>query len=142
MTRRRIPDEVKILTGTFRKDESGAPAPSPAAQGVPIRPYGMKGEGRKHWDEVVPRLMAMGVVGVCDTPILVVMCDWWAVYQAYREKAVVGTATWREHLMGGRAWDRYLKIAERFGMTAWDRTKIRVPVRAAKGVSSRKREAE
>ena len=91
----------------------------PAPPGVPTPPIDLEGEAKKHWDEVVPILINMGVATSVDSHALTQMCHWWAEWKklADREtKPITALQT---------ASYNWLRLAGRFGLTPSDRADIR-----------------
>jgi P27 family predicted phage terminase small subunit len=144
--RPRKPDELKILEGTFRKDRDGDPSQAVQATGEPAPPPHLKGEALAFWSEVVPGLVATGVAKAADAPALAGMCEWWARYRklARRLDRMTGKAAKampQVVMMLGIAWDKFDRVAARFGLTPSDRAKLRLgDQQKTAGVMSRRRD--
>src|SRR5262245_11280445 len=119
------PTSVHKLRGTYRADRHGSRLSS-AGSGRPIRPSHLTADARKHWQAVVPALVAAGVVEKLDTPALTALCELWQVRR-------VAYAVWLAEpksknarvsfIESDRAWST---AAKEFGLTPAARTKLRV----------------
>lgn len=122
-----------------RHAESGDAVP---ATGTPMPTRKLDAHGLCLWGAVVPGLIAAKIVGEADSQYLTDMCFWYSVHE--RAMKLVDEA-----LEGGKiptavtaaaiAWDKFDKIASRFGLTPSDRAKLRVQPAATGGVEARKR---
>lgn len=135
-----IPDEVKILRGTFRDER--VQGSRVQAEGEPEMPEHLEGDAQKHWMEVVPQLVAMGLAKRCDASLLAGMCEWWAMYRQLMVMAMDGTDDWRARRQCMNAWNCYCKVAKKFGLNPQDRLRLIVPAKKSEGVASRPREAQ
>lgn len=124
--KRRGPDALKIVQGTYRPDKSGSLDSKVNATGEPVMPDWLVGEARKHWEDVVPELIDMGIVKAIDTHMLACMCVWW---QRFRE-ATTKTAL-------AESFYQWEKCARTFGMNPSDRSRLSVKPEGRK-VRSRK----
>src|SRR5262245_32665530 len=137
------PDELKLLKGTWRRDQDGDPATVIQAPGVPAMPRRLTGEAAEMWGRVVPGLIAAGLARECDTDQLALMCEWYGRYREYSDRldtAPESQDTYRLMIQVGIANTNFDKVASRFGLTPSDRAKLRADSRpATQKVVSRKR---
>lgn len=135
--------ELKIR-GTFREDRHAEREAIPEAAGVPVKPASLKGEAGKHWDAVVPQLVANGTAKEIDTPALVALCKTWGRYVACDAKLDKKP---EDKNLGVRAESylrQWLALAAKLGLTPADRQRLRVDKpQTPEGVSAfaRKRQA-
>lgn len=147
--RPRKPDELKILDGTFRADKDGDPAVLVPGDGEPVPPGHLKGEALTFWKQIVLQLLKMGVAKVSDSAELAAMCEWHARYlrvsRALDRCPVTGAGSGKLSQLlvsASIAWDKFDRIACRFGLTPSDRAKLRVADRPkGGGVPKRERKA-
>lgn len=127
MGRPRKPTEKHVRDGTLRKDRHGSRTKQPKFDGEPERPAGLSADARKHWETIVPALIAQGVAKSIDAPALAAMCEQWGEYCAAKRLKVYDLKEKRQRQMlinaALRAWR---DLAARFGMTPTDRAKIEV----------------
>ena len=142
--RPRKPDDLKILTGTFRDDRSGSGA-SVEADGEPAPPKHLAGEALQFWKEIVPDLVAKGIAKRLDSTVLAIMCQWYARYLKYSKQLdkmkPADPDLFRQQLLAVGAFKQFDKIAGRFGITPSDRAKLRTSDKPKAGIMSRKRNA-
>lgn len=114
----------------------------PVAAGKPVRPADLDGEAAAHWEQVVG-LIDPNCLGRLDAIALAEMCRLWARYRKLEK-------LWDEHLLDKdvrcactACYDRWERMAGKFGMTPGDRTKISTGGgdKPAKCVASRSRTA-
>src|SRR5262245_42122475 len=123
------PTSVHKLRGTYRADRHGSRLSS-AGSGRPIRPSHLTADARKHWQAVVPALVAAGVVEKLDTPALTALCELW---QVRRVAYVLWLSDPRNKnlrigfIESDRAWST---AAQQFGLTPASRTKLRIDTTA------------
>lgn len=136
MPRIRRPVESRLLDGTYEPGRHG-PLPDPAESVTPpTRPDDLTGTARKYWDELLGLLP--GVVRERDGPMLAEMCRF--RYELTRIRGELrrtkpGGKGYNQLLVAsGIAFDKFDKIASRFGLTPSDRAKLRAemsgPVKA------------
>lgn len=139
------PIELKVLKGTYRKDRDGDIADAVKTSGLPIKPSGMPADESAIWDEVVPKLVEMGVAKEVDSSELGSMCFWIATENTLRKTI----RKMRKHGMtmdyrrlqssaaeAFKCWD---KIAMRYGMTSSDRATLKTETPGDGGVRRRNR---
>lgn len=129
------PVEVRRLEGNPRKH----PMPEPLHVGGRLigelePPEDLPEDGRKVWEQIVPRLAEVGIVDKVDTFALEAMCTQWArAKQASRIIADQGHVTLGstgqlvEHpaLQTERtAYQQFLRFAEHFALTPVARTRL------------------
>ena len=91
-------------------------------------PLTLSTEAKKHWKDVVPKLVAMGVAKSIDAPALVMLCESWAIYQDLRRYYLVAELTERILLAAKlqSAMKTWGNQAGMFGMTPSDRARLTV----------------
>jgi phage terminase small subunit len=138
---------------TSRPHDGGDILPIRAAQGratrvvaggEPLKPRRLPSDVARVWDEIVPGLVALGVVAEIDTTYLVMLCEWRALYRRYMaqlaklkdgDKRVAQLTT-----LAAIAQDKADKIGAKFGLSPKDRDKLRVPQKQDDGgVMARRR---
>jgi len=75
-----VPDSLKMIRGTFRKDRVNKNAPNPA----PVRPKPSKSlndKERKVWKDLAPMLYDLGVLTEMDVVAVTLLCRDIAMYQ-------------------------------------------------------------
>lgn len=127
--RRPKPLAVLKLSGGYRQDRHGRRELEDPATGVPEMPALLKGEARKLWETIVPRLVEMGIARAIDAPDLAAMCMWWSIWHS-----CIKTATRNASKMqaAAKAWTHFAPLADRFGMNPSARARIAIPVPAKK----------
>lgn len=139
------PHEILLLEGTFRPDKHGDPQAEVVAEGDPVPPATLSKAALAHWNEVVPRIMALGVAKAADADALGVLCEWKARYdrlsKIFDKMSPTNKQFHRTMLQLSNCSERWRQLALEFGLTSLARTKMRRPVKEAKeaGVASRKR---
>lgn len=139
MARQPKPLSLHIDQGTYRADRHGSLDSVVSPAGVPTRPRSLKGEARKFWDRVVPGLVSSGVARACDTDTLTALCQWWARYVRYSEALDTAecepgsTEFGRIMTAASTSWEKFEKLAGRFGLTPADRMHLRVEQGQTKG---------
>jgi P27 family predicted phage terminase small subunit len=117
------------MRGTYRDDRHGSRL-SRLGSGRPIRPSRLTGDARKHWQTVVPPLVAAGVVEKVDTPALTSLAELWAAYRATYAAWCAEPKNKKaraDMLEFHRAWST---MAQQFGLTPAARTKLQIPPRS------------
>lgn len=72
------PLALHISDGTFRADRHGGTANAP---GEPRKPNGISTESESLWEQVVPQLMELKIVGRIDETVLLRLCETWTLYR-------------------------------------------------------------
>lgn len=123
MGRPRKPTAILKLEGDYSPSRHGYRGAEPQPQGEPRKPDGLPRDASRHWDEQVPRLVAMGVVKSVDGPALEEMCRWWSRLQVLNRRRVQDYRTLTLAAMCAKQWR---DLAARFGATPSDRAKLSV----------------
>jgi len=85
MSRKPIPDQLKVLAGTFRKDREIQGLPEfESVESFPAAPSYLGPDGVEMWNDLGPKLVAAGVLKVVHLYPLEQLCHEW---QMFREKA-------------------------------------------------------
>ena len=75
-----MPTKLRILRGGVHPERINLEEPVPAD--LPLdKPVWMTAAGSAKWDELVPHLVAMGVVTAADVDALTAYCECWARWQ-------------------------------------------------------------
>lgn len=114
--------------------------------GAPNPPTWLKGEARAEWKRIVPKLEH--ALATIDRAGLVMLCEAWADYVTLSAQLAAAPqpaegadaetwaahATWLRGLGGERngAYQRWVTLAQRFGLTPADRARVKLPAPAAK----------
>lgn len=123
--RRPKPTPVLKLQGTYAPGRHADRGVELAASGEPTRPAWLKGEALKFWKRVVPQLVSLGVAKEVDTDALAAMATWWAAWRKHSVKADRGdTSAFRASVS---AWDKFVALADRFGLSPTARIRLSVP---------------
>lgn len=107
----------------------------------PWRPAWLKGEGRKEWERVAPKLYKEGLLTELDRVPLAMYCQ---AYGDYLEALALSTSPMIKTTNGNiiqnpavgianQAWKRCLNTASRFGMTPGDRQNVRTVEKPSEG---------
>jgi P27 family predicted phage terminase small subunit len=127
----RKPTAILKINGGFRKDRHGVRGDVAPPPGVPEKPSDLSEPAGWLWDQVVPGLVEMGVVGRLDTPELVEMCRWYGRYRRCAEVMdgadLSDKGSYRIVIQTSMTWQRFESIASRFGLTPIDRSKLQAP---------------
>ena len=78
--RRPVPDSLKMIRGTFRKDRVNKNSPNPALV-CPKPSKSLNDKERKVWNELAPMLYDVGVLTEMDVVALTLLCRDIAMYQ-------------------------------------------------------------
>jgi P27 family predicted phage terminase small subunit len=126
------PSAVLKLNGSWRtedrkKTELSVPCEAPSA------PDWFCAEAKQEWGRIIPQLVRVGIVTPQDRAMLVVHCQAWGEYEQAARRVNefdAGTAHHEGHIVDhprvvmGRAFERLMKTADRFGMSASARTRL------------------
>jgi P27 family predicted phage terminase small subunit len=129
MGRPRKPTAALDRAGTRRQDRHGDRENEPKFVGLPERPTDLSPEARKHWDQVVPKLIDAQVATAIDAAALVQMCESWAEVVASRKVKVPAydlDGRRKRQMMINGALKAWRDLASRFGLTPVDRAKLEV----------------
>jgi P27 family predicted phage terminase small subunit len=127
--RPRKPTQSLERSGQFREDRHGGRKQGPKFAGEPALPTGLSADAKKHWELVVPALVASGVATAVDGPALEAMCALWGELQAARR---IKIPAWdmqgkrQRQMMIASALREWRNLAARFGLTPADRARIEV----------------
>ena len=134
MVNKAIPDHIKILKGTGRKDRLNPDAPNYEASEIQCPPH-FKGMRREVWMDIVPKLIKAGVATNIDVYALEALCEKWCEYRIAQDSlnergSVILTRTGVPQLspyysVAKQALGDFGKLMTEFGMTASSRTKIK-----------------
>lgn len=136
--RPRKPVEQLKREGRFRKDRHGDRS-EPVIDDVPTRPKTLTGEAKALWDEVVPALIKAGVARATDAPLLVSMCELWALYRAAHKVAVKWPTDKDARIAVTAYWAKFAAAAAVCGMSPEARSRVAVDAPKTGGVAARKR---
>ncbi len=122
---RKTTEELKA-SGGYRKDRHGNRADVSPAPGEPIRPEGMTPGQAQIWDSVLASLPA-AAIGEKDESAMVELIE---TYQRMRDVGALlaENRTDKDNRIAYCAFfDRWLKLAQEFGLTPRSRAAIKVP---------------
>lgn len=117
---RKTTEEIKRDNKNYQPDRHGYGAIQ-ATQKPPRKPTGLTKNKAANdlWTKYVPLLCEMGHVSVLDEPQLTAMCEWWSRYRMYSADPTCKPADVQ------KAYDTFKGIASKFGLTPYDRQKLR-----------------
>jgi len=135
--RRPVPDSLKMIRGTFRKDRVNKNAPNPALV-CPKPSKSLNNKEKKVWNELAPMLFNLGVLTEMDVVALTLLCRDLAMYQECiatikkegRVIKMVGSQGQIVHKVNPcytihrQLADSILQMLREFGMTPASRMKI------------------
>lgn len=128
----RKPTVMKILEGTFRKDQSAVNEPKPEVIKIPPpMPEGLNEIGKNEWEKMTLELSKIGLLTTIDTSQLAAYCNeignYWEAEKIrknpeipYTDKAGLFDRA-QKHLKQAR------DLAVQFGFTPASRSRINVP---------------
>lgn len=140
------PTSILKVRGSWRADVRDG---EPACSGVPTAPEWLEGEALAKWNQLVPRLERMGVIGDIDGDVIAAYCEAWAEFvEARAWIAENGRLACSEkggeyqHPMVGiknKAVERMGRLGAQFGWSASARTglKVEAPQKQDDGGKSR-----
>ena len=132
--RKRTPDALKIIKGTFRKDQ--AHDQIEVDVGVPDCPDWLNSEGKKYWSDVAPFLQENNLISVCDLSSFSLHCDSYGLFvevskrienldsmidatpQGYEVQSVLVQ-------IRNKLWDQVMKSKDAFGLSPQARSSIK-----------------
>lgn len=133
------PTNVLKVRGSWRADTRDG---EPQASGVPHPPAWLEGVALAKWQEYVPQLERMGLLGECDADALVAYCEAWAEFVEATEYikehgriAISENGGEYQHPMVGiknKAVERMNRLGSQFGWTPSARTGLKVEKEAKK----------
>lgn len=138
MGRRTTPKADRKRQGTFR-DDRHADTPD-APPGKAQKPSWLEGDADKYWDHIAPHLEAAGLLSVLDEETCGGMCFFLAKFVMHEqtlkaseeaggvpEMTVTPNGCLIQHPAAGarnKAWEKFEKLAGKFGKTPSDRAAI------------------
>lgn len=139
---RRVPDDIKVVRGTFRKDRARPDGEVKAASTKP--PVTISKEARKFWRELQPGVAYM--ISDRDRQALALTCEALAQHQAaaaiiaaqgstYEAVTEAGAILVRERpevRIAADAWRRALRGLAEFGLTPASRCRVPQPLQPRK----------
>ena len=141
------PTNMKLLSGTFRKDRATPGEPTPKIE-VPSPPSHLDAEARREWKRISVELARLGLVSKIDRAVLALYCQTWSDWTQAREelkghgrtvKSPNGYEIPSPHLTIANAAGKELRaLAAEFGMSPASRTRVK----AEKPSAPRKSRAE
>ena len=84
-------------------------------------------EARKHWEEIMPRLVDDGVIYAVDISVIQVACTMWGLYQEYLNKGAVKAAI--------ECQKQYISILKMYGASPKSRSEVKQKASADKKAS-------
>tara|TARA_B100000809_G_scaffold128677_1_gene126725 strand:- start:1247 stop:1699 length:453 start_codon:yes stop_codon:yes gene_type:complete len=134
MANKPLPDHIKLLKGTARKDRLNPQAPKFEVDEIQCPPH-FKGKHREVWMDIVPKLIKAGVATNIDSYALEALCEKWCEFREAQTKlndngTVILTPSGFPQLspyysISKQALNDFGKLMTEFGMTASSRTKIK-----------------
>jgi len=122
---RKTLEELRQM-GAFRPARHADRIDEPQFDGVPVKPRGLDPIASKHWDAVVPDLVARAVVKGIDAPALTSMCILWSLFQKSAKKAEADPTDKlvRSAITGYHA--AWVRVAASVGLTPADRARLSI----------------
>ena len=128
--RKRKPDSIKILQGTYRSDRQGAPELKPSPDGAPVKPEFALPEAGAFWDAYVPELVRMGVAAAVDAPRLQLLCESWALLRRATDRLNEDPFDKVARCAQAEYSRQFTAATSEFGLTPSARSRIQVQVKA------------
>lgn len=137
-----LPDKIKNLRGTSRKDRSNPSQPVPkAADSIPDAPQYWNKYAKEEWYRVTAELQAIGILHEIDLSIIQVYCYNWGLWcEASRTLEEEGKTIMMQNKGGGvypikspwiaiksDAEKALMKLTSEFGFSPASRTRISAP---------------
>lgn len=140
MSRPKIPLQEKVLSGARirnDRDEEAQVANAAVDLGMPPCPRWVKGEAKKHWDILGPKLVQAGLLSVVDGDVFGLHCDNIAAYEQVCEKLTkiddwiartpndfVIQSAWLQ--VRNKLQELIIKTAREFGLTPAARSNVKI----------------
>lgn len=147
--RPRVPREVKVIRGTFRKDRNPEHEMEPSkVPEVPKPPSYLGKYAKKLWKQLAPELYDAGILTVVDLPALEMCCDAYGQFRELRDAihrpldpdtGKKGKRTLAEYMLGQNsqtmpeytnmksAFQTFKSYLTEFGFTPASRNRIEIP---------------
>lgn len=148
MPKPRIPTKMKMLKGTFRRNEAPANEPEPAVlDAAPKPPSHLNRWAKTMWRDTAAELLALGMLTKIDLYSLEVLCEQYGIYRELKDaithleqpggsrikisiaKYLAGqnSQTIPEYAAMRGAFERYTALLKEFGLSPASRSRIDVP---------------
>jgi len=134
MGRKRVPQELKIVRGTYQpcRDPRGGEKISNALQNVPRVPSGLRDEGKKLWQRLTAYLVEVGILLEHHIPLLQIVCMEYQVYWDANSRLASGKRIKLEErrelrLLKNGAYQNFRMLLLEFGLTPSAAEKIPKP---------------
>lgn len=139
--RPKTPKSLKIIQGTFRKDQDHNEIE--VTSGIPACPSWINGSGKKYWSEIAPILEENNLLSVCDLSTFSLHCDSMGLFVEIAERIEsvdeLITVTPQGFEVQGvliqirnKLWDQVLKSGAAFGHSPQARSSIKAEPKADK----------
>lgn len=127
------PTRILKVRGSWRADTRSG---EPECSGIPKPPEWLEGEALAKWNQLVPKLARMGVIGDVDGDVIAAYCEAWSEFVLARkyidehgEIACGEKGGEYQHPMVGiknKAVERMGRLGAQFGWSASARTGLKV----------------
>ena len=123
--KRRAADEIKIASGTYRADKSGALDEKPVIEGHIATPEFLNPHAAELWDTHVVPLIEAEAIKPTDVAMAKSMCQMWGLYCESFELANLEPTDKDARIAVTSYWTKFEAAASRFGMNPSDRSRLR-----------------
>lgn len=128
------PTALRVLQGNPGHRPLPKGEPKPVAT-MPARPEWLLPEAKREWSRLAPQLVRLGVLTEIDRVPFAMLCQAWGRYQRSQRRLDeierIGAAGSLEHrrevMIEARYFAEVAALAGRFGLTASDRARLRLP---------------
>lgn len=141
--RPRKPTAIKMLQGTYRKDQEPVREPEYQKPSIHVKPpVFINKYAKMYWKEYIQELINIGVITMQDIPLYAMLAEAFGEWRMYSEmlkhnpdgskRTLEEYFEQRNYVFGkmpefvsyNAAYDKYLKLAAKFGLSPSDRSKI------------------
>lgn len=154
MPKPRVPTQIKVIRGTFRRNEAPANEPQPDLLKAAPKPPAHLNKWAKHmWKDIAGKLLTLGMLTDIDIYTLEVLCEQYGIYRELkdaithrqtpvgREKISIAqylagqnSQTIPEYAAMRAAFERYSALLKEFGLSPASRSRMDIPREPPKAV--------
>jgi len=147
MPKPRVPTQLKVIRGTYRRNEAPANEPKPdMLKSAPKPPSHLNKWAKKMWMDLAGRLLALGMLTELDLYTLEVLCEQYGIYRELKDaithldipggrrkitiaKYLAGqnSQTIPEYAAMRAAFERYTALLKEFGLSPASRSRMDIP---------------
>lgn len=148
MSKPRVPTQIKVIRGTFRKNEAPANEPKPPTLDmVPKVPGHLNHWAKMMWKDTASQLLSLGMLSQIDLYSLEILCEQYGIYRELkdaithvvqpdgtRQKITMAqylagrnSQTMPEYAAMKSAFERYTALLKEFGLSPASRSRMDIP---------------